>query len=55
MSALDKDKQKEEEEKQKRKAKKERQKHTEEENLDKINLQQNEKIRHNYDLNKLCE
>ena len=55
MSALDKDKQKEEEEKQKRKAKKERQKHTEEENLDKINLQQNEKIRLNYVFNKLCE
>ena len=55
MSALYKDKQKEEEEKQKRKAKKERQKHTEEENLDKINLQQNEKIRLNYVFNKLCE
>ena len=51
----DKDKQKEEQEKQKRKEKKERQKHTEEENLEKISLQQNEKIRLNFVFNKLCD
>ena len=55
MSTLDKDKQKEEEEKRKRKEKKERQKHTEEENLKKIDLQQSEKIRLNYVFNQLCE
>ena len=55
MSTLDKEKQKEEEEKRKRKERKERQKHTEEENLKKIDLQQSEKIRLNYVFNQLCE
>ena len=54
-STLDKEKEKEEAEKRKRKEKKERQKHTEEENLKKINLQQSEKIRLNYVFNQLCE
>ena len=54
-STLDKEKLKEEEEKRKRKEKKERQKHTEEDNLKKINLQQSEKIRLNYVFNQLCE
>ena len=54
MSTLDKEKQKEEEEKRKRKERKERQKHTEEENLKKIDLQQSEKIRLNYVFNQLC-
>ena len=54
-STLDKEKQTEEEEKRKRKEKKDRQKHTEEENLKKINLQQSEKLRLNYVFNQLCE
>ena len=55
MNNRDKDKEKEEQEKLKRKAKKDRQKHTEEENLKKIELQQSEKIRLNFVFNQLCE
>ncbi len=40
---------------QKRREKKEKQKHTEEENLKKIELQQSEKIRLNFVFNQLCE
>ena len=48
-------KQKEDEEKQKRKEKKERLKHTEKENLAKIELKQSEKMRLEYVFNQLCE
>ena len=48
-------KQNEDEEKQKRKEKKERLKHTEKENLAKIELKQSEKMRLEYVFNQLCE
>ena len=50
-----KEKELEEAERQKRKERKERLKHTEEENLQKVQLQQTEKIRLNYVFNQLCE
>ena len=50
-----KEKELEEAERQKRKERKERLKHTEEENLQKVQLQQSEKIRLNYVFNQLCE
>ena len=50
-----KEKELEEAERQKRKERKERLKHTEEENLQIVQLQQSEKIRLNYVFNQLCE